>query len=56
MALEFPVAVAVLVSEKQDGKPCVTSLTIFGFKKTFAKRHPPLNRSLCQRPENNNVK
>jgi len=25
-----------------DGKPCVTSVTIFLIEKTFAKRHPPL--------------
>jgi len=42
--------------EKEDGKPCVTSVTIILFQEIFRRKsHPPLNRSFCQRPENINL-
>ena len=36
--------------KKEDGKPCVTSMTIICWKKI----HLPLKRSFCKRPENIN--
>ena len=33
---------------KEDGKPCVTTVTTILFEITFAKLPFPLNRSLCK--------
>ena len=43
---------------KDDGKPCVTSMTIILFEKTFCQTSHifPLNRSFCRRAKNINVK
>ena len=42
---------------KDDDKPCVTSVTIILFEKTFHQTsHIPLHRSFCRRAKNINVK
>ena len=42
---------------KDDGKPCVTSVTIILSEKTFRQTsHIPLNRSFCRRAKKINVK
>ena len=40
---------------KEDGKPCVTSVTIILFEITFGKNSLPFKRSFCRRPENIDV-
>ena len=37
---------------EEDGKPCVTGVTIILFEVHFAKLHFSLNRSCCKGPEN----
>ena len=41
---------------EEDGKPCVTGVTIILFEVDFAKLHFSLNRSCCKGPENINIK
>ena len=41
---------------EEDGKPCVTGVTIILFEVHFAKLHFSLNRSCCKGPENINIK
>ena len=36
---------------EEDGKPCVTGVTIILFEVHFAKLHFSLNRSCCKGPE-----
>ena len=41
---------------KDDGKPCVTSVTLTLFKKTFLQTSPCFKQVFRKRPENTNVK
>ena len=41
---------------KEEGKPCVTSVTIILLETTVSKFHFLLNRSFCKGPENIGVK